>query len=44
VLFSNHPIQADNPRLLDVGPTILQMFGVDVPDHMDGKPLTVAEG
>jgi predicted AlkP superfamily phosphohydrolase/phosphomutase len=44
VLFSNHPVQADNPRLLDIGPTILQMFGVDVPDHMDGKPLTVEGG
>jgi predicted AlkP superfamily phosphohydrolase/phosphomutase len=44
VLFSNHPIQSDNPRLLDLGPTILQMFGVDVPDHMDGKPLVVEGG
>ena len=44
VLFSNHPIQTDNPRLLDIGPTILQMFGVDVPDHMDGKPMAVEGG
>ena len=44
VLFCNHPIQTDNPRLLDLGPTILQMFGVDVPDHMDGKPMAVEGG
>ena len=44
VMFCNHPIQTDNPRLLDVGPTILQMFGVDVPDHMDGKPFAVEGG
>jgi predicted AlkP superfamily phosphohydrolase/phosphomutase len=44
VLFCNHPIHTENPRLLDVGPTILQMFGVDVPAHMDGKPLEVEGG
>jgi predicted AlkP superfamily phosphohydrolase/phosphomutase len=44
VLFCNHPIQTDNPRLLDVGPTILQMFGIDVPDHMDGKSMAVEGG
>ncbi len=41
VLFCNHPVQADNPRLMDLGPTILQLFGVAVPEHMDGKALTV---
>jgi predicted AlkP superfamily phosphohydrolase/phosphomutase len=41
VLFSNHPVQAANPRLMDLGPTILQLFGVPVPEHMDGKALTV---
>ena len=30
-----------NPRLLDIGPTVLRLFGVPVPDHMDGKPLTI---
>jgi predicted AlkP superfamily phosphohydrolase/phosphomutase len=41
VLFCNHPIQADHPRLMDIGPTVLDMFGVKVPDYMDGKPLAV---
>jgi predicted AlkP superfamily phosphohydrolase/phosphomutase len=43
VLFANHPIQADNPRLMDLGPTILNLFGVPVPEHMDGKPLPLAD-
>jgi predicted AlkP superfamily phosphohydrolase/phosphomutase len=43
VLFCNRPIDDDRPRLLDIGPTVLQLFGVDVPDHMDGKPLSVGE-
>jgi predicted AlkP superfamily phosphohydrolase/phosphomutase len=43
VLFCNRRIESDTARLLDIGPTILDMFGVAVPDHMDGKPLTVVE-
>jgi predicted AlkP superfamily phosphohydrolase/phosphomutase len=30
------------PRLMDIGPTVLDMFGVDVPKYMDGRPLVVA--
>jgi predicted AlkP superfamily phosphohydrolase/phosphomutase len=44
VLFSNRPIEADNPRLLDIGPTVLDLFGVHVPDYMDGKALPVGDG
>ena len=43
VLFSNRPIDADNPRLLDLGPTVLDLFGVHVPDYMDGKALPVGD-
>ncbi len=32
-----------NPRLIDVAPTVLSLFGVDVPDYMDGKALTVGD-
>lgn len=41
VMFSNRRIEGDNPRLLDLGPTVLDLFGVKVPRHMDGKPLSV---
>lgn len=41
VLFANHAVESQNPRLLDIAPTILQLFGCPVPDYMDGQPLAV---
>jgi predicted AlkP superfamily phosphohydrolase/phosphomutase len=41
VLFCNRPVETENPRLLDIGPTVLDLFGVPVPDYMDGKALPV---
>jgi len=43
VLFCNRKIKTERPRLMDVGPTTLDLFGVEVPAYMDGKPLTVAD-
>jgi predicted AlkP superfamily phosphohydrolase/phosphomutase len=43
VLFANRPVETENPRLLDIGPTVLDLFGVPVPDYMDGKPLVVGD-
>ncbi len=43
VLFCNRRIEEENPRLMDIGPTVLELFGVDVPEYMDGKALAVAE-
>jgi predicted AlkP superfamily phosphohydrolase/phosphomutase len=43
VLFCNRKIETKNPRLLDVGATALDMFGVAVPRHMDGRPMIVAD-
>ena len=43
VLFSNRKIEAENPRLMDIGPTVLDMFGVQIPGYMDGKALKVNE-
>ena len=43
VLFCNRPITTERPRLMDVGPTVLDMFGVEVPRYMDGKALAVAD-
>ncbi|MHC5074862.1 MAG: alkaline phosphatase family protein [Planctomycetota bacterium] len=41
VLFCNQPISTKYPRLMDIGPTVLDMFGVEIPKYMDGKPLTL---
>jgi predicted AlkP superfamily phosphohydrolase/phosphomutase len=41
ILFSNRWIEEAKPRLMDIGPTVLQMFGVSVPEYMDGKALSV---
>ncbi len=42
VLFCNRPIATENPGLMDIAPTVLEMFGVEVPGYMDGKVLKVA--
>ena len=44
VLFCNRKISDERPRLMDIGPTVLDMFGVEVPGYMDGKALGVADG
>jgi predicted AlkP superfamily phosphohydrolase/phosphomutase len=44
VLFSNRRVQAERPHITDLAPTILTLFGVPVPAHMDGCPLEVADG
>jgi predicted AlkP superfamily phosphohydrolase/phosphomutase len=43
ILFCNRAIANENPRLMDLAPTVLTLFGAEVPDYMDGKPLTVAD-
>ena len=44
VLFSNMDITDETPRLMDIGPTVLNMFGVDTPANMDGRSLNVIGG
>jgi predicted AlkP superfamily phosphohydrolase/phosphomutase len=43
ILFCNRPIENENPRLIDIAPTVLSVFGAAVPDYMDGKALVVGE-
>jgi predicted AlkP superfamily phosphohydrolase/phosphomutase len=44
VLFCNRKIETEQPRLLDVAPTVLELFGVPIPDYMDGRPMTIGDG
>lgn len=39
VLFSNWKMGAGNPGIEDMAPTALSLFGVQVPDWMEGKAL-----
>ncbi len=39
VFFSDMEINTDTPNLMDLGPTALKLFGVDVPGNMQGSPL-----
>lgn len=39
VLFSNRPIEAENPGIEDMAPTALDLFGVSVPAWMEGKSI-----
>ena len=42
VLFSNRKIAIEKPAIVDVAPTILKLFGLELPSYFDGKPWTVA--
>jgi predicted AlkP superfamily phosphohydrolase/phosphomutase len=39
VMFCNRQIDADDPALIDIAPTALHLFGVDIPGYMDGTSL-----
>ena len=39
VLFSNRPIDKENPALIDLAPTILAEFGVERPAQMTGEKI-----
>lgn len=39
VLFSNQKIDATDPGIEDMAPTALKLFGVQVPQWVEGKPL-----
>jgi predicted AlkP superfamily phosphohydrolase/phosphomutase len=41
VLFCNRKITAEEPAIADVAPTMLRLFGLDLPGHMDGKTWTI---
>ncbi len=38
-ILSNHKFSRDSAQIVDLGPTVLKYFGLDVPKDMDGKPV-----
>lgn len=43
MLFCNRKIRSNNPSIMDIGPTILDLFGISVPNYCDGVTLIPAE-
>jgi len=39
ILVSSRPIARTNPSIMDIAPTVLKYFGVQIPADIDGKPL-----
>jgi predicted AlkP superfamily phosphohydrolase/phosphomutase len=39
VFWCDRKIRTDRPRLVDMAPTVLEIFGVPVPGYMQGSPL-----
>jgi len=39
VLFSNRKIDADDPGIEDLAPTAVELFGIERPTWMEGKPV-----
>ena len=39
VFFASRKIDRKDPALVDIAPTVLKLFGLEPPAHMDGKPL-----
>jgi predicted AlkP superfamily phosphohydrolase/phosphomutase len=42
VLFCNRRIDAERPEIIDIAPTVLDLFGVPVPPSVDGRVLGVS--
>lgn len=43
MLFCNRPIGEAKPRIVDIGPTVLDLFGVDIPGYCDGRSILPAK-
>jgi predicted AlkP superfamily phosphohydrolase/phosphomutase len=39
VFWSNRKIERQEPALIDLAPTVLDLFGVPIPGYMQGRPL-----
>jgi predicted AlkP superfamily phosphohydrolase/phosphomutase len=44
VIFSSRRIVSDDPGIMDLAPTILDLFGLAIPGHMTGNKLNIEHG
>jgi len=44
MFFCTRKIATDSPSIMDIGPTVLDLFGVPVPKYCDGKTFLPANG
>jgi hypothetical protein len=44
VLFCNRKVRDARPRLMDIGPSVLEAFGVPVPEYMQGRSVFRGDG
>ncbi len=44
VLFSSLGLKTDTPSIMDIAPTVLELFGIAPPAHMDGRGLIDVAG
>ncbi len=43
VIFCSQKLNADSPCIWDIAPTALNLFGVPIPSHMDGRSMVSSE-
>jgi predicted AlkP superfamily phosphohydrolase/phosphomutase len=41
ILFCNRPLQAATPSIVDVAPSLLEMYGIQPPAYMEGRSLGI---
>jgi predicted AlkP superfamily phosphohydrolase/phosphomutase len=39
IIFCNFKLTTDSPAIIDIAPTVLSLFGLEAPKHMDGHNL-----
>ena len=43
IIFCNHKINTESPAIIDIASTVLNLFGLEAPKHMDGRNLIDTE-
>ncbi len=43
IFLSNRDFSDTQPSIMDLAPTILKLFGIPIPDYMDGNPMTYGD-